>query len=655
MTQDQIVVLAILAATVILFLWGRWRHDMVAAASLLACVAAGLVAPQAAFEGFGHPAVITVACVLVLSRALQATGAVDSLTRRLVPGADAGPTLTIGALACIAAVLSAFMNNVGALALLMPVALQVAKRQQLAPGKVLMPLAFGSILGGMTTLIGTPPNLIVSGFRVEAGDGSFAMFDFAPVGLAVAAAGLLFIVAGGWRLVPARERPDAEGFDTGAYLTEAKVPEKGKLAGKTLQEAEDMLDETEAQIVGLVRHDTRMTAPSPTRRLRVGDILVIEAEPEALASAISGLGLKLVEDVHPEKNGSEAVKEENDGGAPEGARSVRGAGESSPLSGGNEAGEASGKNGKTDELPEAEEDKENNDKDEKKNGEDSDITLTELAVLPDSHFIGRSATDVRLRTRYNVNLLAISRQGHRSTVRLRVTPVRAGDVLLVQGSAGDIAELAAQLGCVPLAERELRIPDKKRALLAAGIMAAAVGAAAFGLVPAAVGFAAGMLASMAFKLTPLRTAYQAIDWPVIVLLGALIPVAGALASTGAADFLARGLVEGVAQGRPLLALGIILVVTMMLSDGMNNAATAAVMCPIAIGMAQQLGVASDPFLMAVAVGASCAFLTPIGHQNNTLILGPGGFRFGDYWRLGLPLEILIVIVGVPMIAWVWPL
>jgi di/tricarboxylate transporter len=234
-------------------------------------------------------------------------------------------------------------------------------------------------------------------------------------------------------------------------------------------------------------------------------------------------------------------------------------------------------------------------------------------------------------------------------------PIRAGDVLLLQGPTDALQEFGVNFGCVPLAERSLLIPNKRLALTATIIMAVAVAGAAFGLLPAAISFAGGVLAAMAFRVVPPRTAYDAIDWPVVVLLGALIPVAGAMATTGAADLLARLLVEGLAQGRAVIVLAIILVVTMTLSDFMNNAATAAVMCPIAIGTAGSLGVSADPFLMAVAVGASCAFLTPIGHQNNTLILGPGGFHFGDYWKLGLPLEAIIVAVGVPMILLIWPL
>jgi di/tricarboxylate transporter len=618
MGTEQALILAILAATVVMFLWGRWRHDMVALGALLACVAAGLVPAAEAFSGFGHPAVITVACVLVLSRGLQTSGAVDALARTILPSA-AGPPLGIASLIGLAAVLSAFMNNVGAMALLLPVAMQMAARQDLPAGKVLMPLAFGSILGGMTTLIGTPPNLIVSGFRAENGTDTFAMFDFTPVGVAVSAVGIAFVALVGWRIVPARKRADTEEFDIGTYLTEVRVREKSKVAGLALRDIEAKLDEVDAQVVGLIRHEVRVSAPNPNQRVRVGDILVIEAEPEALTAALSNLKLKLEEDVRegPEKAPGEGAKD--DGQSRERERGPE---------------QAVG---------------------EETSAESDEIELMEMVVMPDSVLVGRSATDILLRTRFGINLLAVSRQGQRSITRLKTMPARAGDVLLMQGAPAALSGFVAEFGCIPLAKRSLRIPDTRQALTAGGIMAVAIGGAAFGLVPAAIAFAAGVLLSMMLRVLPLRTVYEAIDWPVIVLLGALIPVAGAMASTGTADMLARWLLEGVAQGHTIVALAVILVVTMTLSDFMNNAATAAVMCPIAIGAAAQLHASADPFLMAVAVGASCAFLTPIGHQNNTLILGPGGFRFGDYWRLGLPLEIIVIAVAVPMILLVWPL
>jgi di/tricarboxylate transporter len=614
MTPEQGLMLGILALTMALFLWGRWRHDVVALATLLAAVAVGLVPPEAAFDGFGHPAVITVACVLILSRGLQTTGAVDMLTRTVMPQSG-GRIVSMAALLGLGAGLSAFMNNVGAMALLMPVAVQLAGRLDLTPGQVLMPLAFGTILGGMTTLVGTPPNLIVSGFRPQS---SFGMFDFAPVGLAVALSGIAFIVLLGWRLVPAKKPAGAADFQTAAYFTEVRVGEKSRVVGKTLAQIEEALDPADAQVVALVRNEVRISAPRGTRAVRAGDILVIEADVEGLAEALGKLDLQLEEQGPSEEK--DAEEKDAEAAKPQ---------------------------------PRPEPDPDENDEEEKPSPDD--IVLRELAVLPGSNLQGRSAKDISLRTRYGLNLLAVSREGRRPLGRLRTLPLRSGDVLLMQGPVEVLTEFAAERGCVPLAERTLRIPDRRQAWTAVAIMAGAVAVATAGLLPAAVAFAVGVVASMLLRTVPPRAVYTAIDWPVIVLLAALIPVAGAMETTGAAALVAEFLVEGIARGHAIGALALILIVTMFLSDVMNNAATAAVMCPIALGIAATLGLNPDTFLMAVAIGASCAFLTPIGHQNNTLILGPGGFSFRDYWRLGLPIEALVVAVGMPVLLLVWPL
>lgn len=628
MTFDQYLILAILLVTIGLFLWGRWRHDMVAAGALLACVFTGLVEPVNAFSGFGHAAVVTVACVLVLSSALQASGAVDALTRILLPS-KAGPTLSIAALTALGALLSGFMNNVGALALLMPVAIQVAGRLALPPGRILMPLAFGSILGGTTTLIGTPPNLIVSGFRESSGLGMYGMFDFSPVGVVVSIVGVVFIALLGWRFVPSREQSGIEGFETEAYITEARVPEDGKVVGRTLRELDTEFDELDAQIVGLVRNEVRLMAPSAARVVRANDILIIEADAERLADVLSKFDLTLEEaqsQQDDDEDEAEAQRKKADGN--------KGAGTS-----------------QTSDVV----DEDADEPESKADHRSDEIVLQELAVLPTSELLSRSASDLLLRTRYGINLLAVSRQGQRLTTRLRTLKLKAGDLLLLQGPPEALSSFASNMGTVPLAQRNLRIPDKRNAVLSSVIMAAAVLAAASGWVSAAIAFAAGVLASMVFRTVSWKSVYEQVDWPVIVLLAMLLPVAGAMQSTGAASVVAGFLLDHLARGDAVLALVVVLVTTMVLTDLMNNAATAAVLAPIALGTANQLGVNADTFLMAVAIGASCAFMTPIGHQNNTLILGPGGFRFGDYWRMGLPLDILVIATAVPMLLWVWPL
>ena len=631
MTLPQILITSILLATLALFLWGRFRHDVVALAALLACVLAGLVEPDAAFAGFGHPAVITVACILVMSQGLQNTGAVDWLARSVLPQ-GAGRTVSLVALIGLGAALSGFMNNVGAMALLMPIGVQLSKRIDLTPGQVLMPLAFGTILGGMTTLVGTPPNLIVSGFREQAAGAPFQMFDFAPVGLAVAVLGVLFLALF-WRLVPARKPAGGEGFDTGSYLTEVRIPAKSKAVGLTLRAFEREIAATGAQIATIVRNEVRMTAPHGGRIIREEDVLMLLADVGALAEALSVFGIKLEQQKPPAEEAGKAKDEEAEAVAAEAAGGAAGAGEAA-----------------------AEAKDEKAVKDDKAGGErDEEIVLRELAVLPSSSIVGRSAGDLRLRTRYGLNLLAVSRAHRPPQSRLRELRLQSGDLLMMQGPAEVMSEFINETGCVPLGERELRIPDKRMALIAGGIMLVSVLVVTLGLLPAAAAFALGLLATMLARTVPLRQIYTSIDWPVIVLLAALIPVAGAMQTTGAADLLSRFLVETIAQGNAIAALAVVLIVTMMLSDVMNNAATAAVLCPIAVGIAGALGVNPDSFLMAVAIGSSCAFLTPIGHQNNTLILGPGGFRFSDYWRLGLPLELLVVVVSLPLLLWVWPL
>jgi di/tricarboxylate transporter len=591
MDIQQLMIIAVIATAMGFFIWGRWRHDLVALAALIACVLLGLVPGEGAFAGFGHPAVITVACVLILSRGLSTSGAVDWIARKAMP-ADAGPGMVMLGLCVMAGFFSAFMNNVGALALLMPIALDAARRLDIAPGQMLMPLSFASILGGMTTLIGTPPNLIVASFRASEERPAFGMFDFAPVGLAVAAAGITFIVIAARFLVPQRNRASAPDFNIGAYLTEARVTEAASAVGMSLREVEVQLEKVDAQVVGLVRDKTRIPAPHPEHIVEAGDILVIEADSQVLAGALTKLGLKLEED-------------------------------------------------RSDEMP--------------KVVTAGRTVLLEVAVRPGSPLAGRTAQHLRLRRRLGINLLAISRQGRRSLTRLRSTRLSPGDVLLLQGPSETLNEFVVQYECVPLAERALHFPGKRDGFVAGGLMLAAIAATASGLLRVEVAFAMAALAYVALDIVPVRRVYEAIDWSVIVLLGALIPVAGAVQATGAAGAIAGFLFEGVGGGNAVFAVIAMLILTMWLTDFMNNAATAAVMAPVALGAAETLGVSPDPLLMAVAVGASCAFLTPIGHQNNTLILGPGGFRFGDYWRLGMPLQIIIVIVAVPMILTVWPL
>jgi di/tricarboxylate transporter len=588
---ERTIVFAILGATLVLFVAGRWRYDLVALLALLSASVTGVVPAAEAFTGFGHPAVVTVAAVLVVSRGLQNSGAVDVIARLLGRVGDR-LTAQIAALTGVVAVASAFMNNVGALALLLPVAIRMARRSGHAPSRLLMPLAFGSLLGGMTTLIGTPPNIIIATFRVHSGGASFGMFDFTPVGGVIALVGLAFIALVGWRLLPTRkgQASPEELFQVEDYVTELRIPEEAKVAGGMVRDIE-AAGGGEVTVLGLVRGEHRRPAPSGFETLHAGDILIVEADPETLRSLVDSLGVRL---------------EESKGLGPEALGS-------------------------------------------------DDVTLVEAVVSPRSLLEGRTPRSLNLRWRHGVNILAVARQGARLRERIRDVRFRAGDIVLLQGRTDALPDVLATLGCLPLAERGLRIGVPRRVLLAVAIFGAALAAVTARVVPAQVAFAAAGVAMILAGLLPLREAYESIDGPVIILLGAMIPVGRALETTGGAQAVADSLLALSGQLPPVGTLAVVLVGTMFLSDIINNAAAALLMAPIAISVATGLGVSSDPFLMAVAVGASCAFLTPIGHQSNTLVMGPGGYRFGDYWRLGLPVEVLIVAVALPLLLRFWPL
>ncbi|MDZ7686404.1 MAG: SLC13 family permease [Gammaproteobacteria bacterium] len=541
--------------------------------------------------------------------------------------------LNLAGMLFLGALLSGFMNNVGAMALLMPIAIQLADRFERPRGVVLMPLAFSTILGGMTTaLIGTPPNLIVSGFRAEAGLESFGMFDFMPVGAPVMLGGVFLIAIVGWRLVPARSAADTGSFDTGTYLTEVRVRGGGRAIGMRVREAEEKLGDADAQIVGMVRNDFRIFTPQPYRVLREGDVLVIEAEPELLASALSSLGLDLESHVAEEEESEEekSDKEKSDKEKSDKKKSEKD---------GDEAEDA---------------DEESEEGSERKEGSDEQV-IRELVAMPDSTLIGQSADDIALRDRYGMSLLAISRQGRRTIRRLRSTKFQPGDVLLLQGSPDSLSAFTSEFRSVPWQSGRYRCRIVARRGWRRGSWSVRsrwqVSACCRQrwLSPPVSSFlpyrrSSARRDSMTRSTGPsLFCSVQCCRWRM-----RWRPPAPRICSRAACS-------STFANGNSVIALVIVLVLTMTLSDFMNNAATAAVMCPIALSIASQLDASPDSFLMAVAIGASCAMLTPVGHQNNTLILGPGGFRFGDYWRLGLPLEIVVVSISIPLLLIVWPL
>lgn len=590
MTVDQILLFTILMFVFAFLIWGRWRYDLVAFVALLVALLTGVVPVEQAFSGFGHPATVIIALVLIVSRGLSNSGVIELLGRYLIDGARRLAS-HIGVMSGLAAMLSAVMNNVAALALLMPLDLQASKKAGRSPSLSLMPLSFASILGGMITLIGTPPNIIIAEYRNDALGDSFKMFDFAPVGLACAIVGVAYVALIGWRLLPAgRQAADAgkELFALADYITEVRVSEGSSIIGKRVRDLDELVEKTDVDILGLTRRGRRMPGLARATTIKAGDILVLEASPDSLEEALGTFKLEYV-------------------GQGEGIL------------------------------------------------DDDDLTLNEVVVQESSSLAGRSAMSIRLMYRFRVALVGVSRQGRRFRDHVRKLTLEPGDVLLLLGPDERLQDITGRLGLLPLADRGQRVVQRDKIWIAVSTFALAIVLASFGLVYLPIALGCVVAAYVALNIVPIREVYDSIEWPVIVLLGSMIPLGSALQSTGGTALIADGIVTLSGGLSPVFVLALLVVVTMTLSDVMNNTATAVIAAPVAIDIASRLGVNPDPFLMGVAVAASCAFLTPIGHKNNTLIMGPGGYHFGDYWRMGLPLEILIIVVSVPTILVVWPL
>lgn len=588
----QVYLLAgILLSTIGLLIWGYWRYDIIALLALMTAVLTGVVPFDRAFTGFANPAVITVLCVMVITAAITQSGILEHVIKRITPVTQS-QLWHVAILTLFTAMLSAFMNNVGALALMMPVAIQTSIAAKRSPSLVLMPLAFGSVLGGLLTAIGTPPNLLISDYRLQVLGKPFSMFAFTPVGIVAACAGLGFIILFSWRLLPERKAPTNadDMFQMQDYITEVKIPPDSPVAGKTLQELEHFVA-GDFLIVGLVRGRQKRFAVKADELLQEKDILIVEAGHEELEKLISKGKLTLVTG---ETITSDILRSDK-------------------------------------------------------------IALLEAVVPQASRVEGRSSQSMRLRSRHQLNLIAIAREGKPFKNRLNKVLLRAGDVVLLQGAEDTVREDALALGFLPLAERGVQVGLPRKAYMPTVIFAMAILLAALHILPVQISFMVAVLALVLLNIIPARKLYDHIDWPIIVLLGALIPIGGALQSTGATILIGE-FIQSLAQYlSPVLLLALLFLITMTLSDVMNNAATAVVMAPIGVTMAQTLHTHIDPFLMTVAVAASCSFLTPISHQNNTLVMGPGGYKFFDYFRLGLPLELFVMIIAVPTIIWVWPL
>ena len=596
MIGDQPLLFGVLLTVFALLLWGRIRYDVVAFGALIVASMGGAIPQDALFDGFAHPATVIIALVLIISEGLKSSGAIEVLARYLI-SASRKLRLHIAIMSTVAAALSAVMNNVAALALLMPVDMQAARKAKRSPALSLMPVSFASILGGMVTLIGTPPNVVIATFREQSLGSPYSMFDFAPVGLIVATVGVTYVTIIGWKFIPverSKHNSAEDLMDLSKYIAEGKVKDSSIAIDKTLQDLRKIArDEHDVEeLTGLVRQGKRLAGKIYLEVIRKGDVIVMKGRPHAIEQFIGSAGLEYA--------GGEKHK------------------------------------GVTSETRE----------------------LLEVAVPEGARIVGRSAFDLGLLYRHEVTLLGVSRNGKRFHDRVRKLRIKAGDMLLLIGNENILDEIVDWLGCLPLADRKekpLEVVQRNKAWLAVLTFAAAVLTASFGLLYLPVALGAVAVIYLLFRIVPPSQVYEKVQWPVIVLLGCLIPIGTALEESGGTALIAQGIIDW-SQGLPVVAvLAILMIVTMTLSDVLNNVATALIAAPIGLNIAQQLGVSPDPFLMAVAVAASCAFLTPIGHKNNTIIMGPGGYKFGDYWRMGLPLEILVVAIGLPVILLVWPL
>lgn len=575
----------------VLFIWDRWRYDVVALIALLGAVGCGIIPADKAFSGFGNPLLPLIASVLVISAAIGKSGIIERLLRRAAPLMRSND-LAVFMLTAAVTLLSAMMKNVGALAIFLPVAIQTAQRNGRSPSDLLMPLAFGSLLGGMMTLIGTSPNLIISSIRRDFLGKPYEMFDFLPVGLGISLIGVAFLTFG-WRLIPhgrhGQAAPEA-AFRIEDYVAEARVSPGSRYVGRTVAELEDLGD-GDLTVTAIIRENYRRYVPSGHWTLFAEDVLLLECDPHVLDKVVARAQLDLV--------GSKDTDRE----------ALRSA----------------------------------------------EIVTVEAVITGGSPLVGASLVELRLRERYGIGVLALSRRGRRLTTRLRRAKFQVGDVIVIQGSADAVPDTLAALHCLPLAERRLTLGRPRKVVMPIVLLAAAVVLSATGLLPVAIAFTAAAVLTILLRILTLREVYDSIDWPILILLGSLIPVGEAVHTTGGTELIAGWLSHVATFVPPRGAVAAVMVITMLVTPVLHHAAAVIVMGPIAAGLADKLGLHADPFLMAVAVGASCDFLTPIGHQCNTLVMGPGGYRFADYWHLGLPLSTMVIAIGVPLITLVWPL
>ena len=586
--NDQIILSATLIALLCLFIWGKIRYDALAIGALFVLVVLEIIPANDAFAGFAHPAVITVALVLIISQGLSNSG-IAGLVGKLIGGREFTEFQFLICLLLIAAILSSFINNIGALAILLPITLNICQKMEWHPSKFLMPLAFACILGGMNTAIGTPPNIIISEYKATISNAGFNFFDFSYVGLVITIICILFIALVGNKLIFLRkEVPSSEHLiNLKGYLFEVMVNEGSSSIGMTLYAFKTRAGE-DTEILGIVSESGSVRKVQNNMRIKEGQILVIKTPPDDIGNILDIFDFSIPKELH--------------------------------------------------------------------SFNEDDLEEIEVMITPGSRLIGRKY-DFFLKLAFEeLNLLGLWRKGSKYRTRLTRETFKAGDVLLLgvrDLAEEDVSNKIKHLGLMPLRQRELQtIPSRSRLIKGLVFFALSIFLVSFNYLSAAPAFLLCVLGFARIKIID-SNIYRGIDWPIIVMLAAMIPIGTALQTTGVSALIATSISQYAADLGLFWILLIILIVTMATTDIINNAATAVIMAPISTGIAIELGYAIEPFLMVVAVGASCAFLTPIGHQCNTVVMGPGNYKFTDYWRMGLPMDILIILATIPMILFVW--
>lgn len=590
MTLHQAEAFGLIGTAVVLFIWGRFRYDLVALAVLFAGVVLGVVPAKKAFEGFSNEITVIIGAALVVSAAVARSGVVERVMRPILPHLRT-TQLQVPVLVVSTTLLSMMTKNVGALAIMMPVALQLSRRTGSPISHLLMPMSFGALLGGTVTLIGTSPNIIVSEVRAETFGRPFQLFDFAPVGLTLAALGAVFL-SFAYRLLPT-DRKGVGGFeaalDANTYVTEAKVPHAIEPKRRTVAALQKLGEAV--RVKAILRRGERRSEPADHEEIRPGDVVLLEGEQKSLDQVVSRGKLELAQSDAPVQ--TEEPTEE--------------------------------------------------------------VRSLEAVINAGSILIGRSAKRLDLQQQFGVKLLAVSRADGRVTERLRNLRLQEGDVLVLQAGEKSLPEMLRVLGCLPLAERPLHLGGARGSLIPIAILAVAMGLVAFQVLPVSIAFLGAAIFMVAAGSLPMREAYAALDGHVLILIAALVPVSEAVRASGGTELIASAVTPFLSQVPPIAALALLTVTAMVTAPFLHNVPTVLVLGPIAASLAKHLHLNPDPFLMGVAVGAACDFLTPIGHQCNTLVMGPGGYRFADYPRLGAPLSVMVLVVGTLMIAWWWKL